>query len=230
MRPLAKLVFEKTAGNAFFVNQFITALTEDGLLAFDSDTRAWQWDIDRIRAKGFTDNVADLMAAKMNRLPKATREALGLLACLGNVAAIDTIDLVTGATKEAVHAALLQAVQAGLLYALDSAYGFIHDRVQEAAYALIPENERATAHLRIGRLLASQTASDERDEKMFDIVNHLDHATALITAPEEREQVAELNLIAGKRAKGAAAYTEAFQYFSAGCGLLGRTARSRATD
>ena len=77
MRPLAKLVFEKTAGNAFFVNQFITALTEDGLLAFDSDTRAWKWDIDRIRAKGFTDNVADLMAAKLNVCPKRRKKRWG---------------------------------------------------------------------------------------------------------------------------------------------------------
>ena len=81
VRPLAKLVFEKTGGNAFFVNQFIAALAEDGLLALDPDRRAWKWDIDRIRAKGFTANVADLMAAKMNRLPKATQEALGSL-CL----------------------------------------------------------------------------------------------------------------------------------------------------
>ena len=63
VRPLAKLVFEKTAGNAFFVNQFVAELAEDGLLAIDSGTRAWKWDIDRIRAKGFTANVADLMAA-----------------------------------------------------------------------------------------------------------------------------------------------------------------------
>jgi predicted ATPase len=83
VRPLAKLVFEKTAGNAFFVNQFITSLAEEGMLAFDSDRRAWKWDIDRIRAKRFTANVADLMAAKMNRLPKATQVALGSLACLG---------------------------------------------------------------------------------------------------------------------------------------------------
>jgi PAS domain S-box-containing protein len=220
VRPLAKLVFEKTAGNAFFVNQFITALGEEGLLAFDAHASAWRWDIDRIRAKGFTENVADLMAAKMSRLPKATREALGLLACLGSSAAIGTIDSVTVGSKEAVHAALWQTVRAGLLYAADNGYGFIHDRVQEAAYALIPESERATAHLRIGRLLASQTAPGRHDEKIFDVVNHFDRAAALITAPEEREQVAELNLIAGKRAKAAAAYTEALRYFSAGRGLL----------
>ena len=157
VRPLAKLVFEKTGGNAFFVNQFIAALVEDGLLAFDPDRRAWKWDIDRIRAKGFTANVADLMAAKMNRLPKATQEALGSLACLGSVAAVATIDLISGTEKAAVHAALWQAVRAGLLHRIGGAYAFIHDRVREAAYALIPESERAMAHLRIGRLLASQT-------------------------------------------------------------------------
>ena len=221
VRPLTKLVFEKTAGNAFFVNQFITTLAEDGLLAFDSERRAWKWDIDRIRARGFTDNVADLMAAKLERLPKATQEALGLLACLGNVASLATIDLISGTERGAVHAALWQAIRVGLIYRLDGAYVFIHDRVQEAAYALIPESERAMAHLRIGRLLASQTAPDERDENIFDIVNQLDRGTALITAPKECEQVAELNLIAGKRAKSAAAYSAALQYFSAGRGLLG---------
>jgi PAS domain S-box-containing protein len=230
VRPLAKLLFEKTAGNAFFVNQFITALAEEGMLAFDSDARAWKWDIDRIRAKGFTANVADLMAAKMNRLPKATQEALGSLACLGSVAAVATIDLISGTEKEAVHASLWQAVRAGLIYRLDGAYVFIHDRVQEAAYALIPEHERALAHLRIGRLLASETAPDKRDEKIFDIVNQLNGGAALITTPKEREQVAELNLLAGKRAKSAAAYSAALQYFSKGYGLLGendRTQRAR---
>ncbi len=227
VRPLAKLVVEKTGGNAFFVNQFIAALAEDGLLAFDSDRRGWKWDIDRIRAKGFTANVADLMAAKMNRLPTATQVALGSLACLGSVAAVATIDLISGSEKEAVHAALWQAVRAGLLYRLDGAYAFIHDRVQEAAYALIPEHERALAHLRIGRLLASETALDERDKRIFDIVNQLNGGSALITTPKEREQVAALNLSAGKRAKSAAAYSAALQYFSKGHGLLGESDREQ---
>jgi PAS domain S-box-containing protein len=221
VRPLAKLVFEKTGGNAFFVNQFIAALAEDGLLVFDADRRAWKWDIDRIRAKGFTANVADLMATKMNRLPKATQEALGSLACLGSVAAVAAIDLISGTENAAVHAALWQAVRAGLLHRMGGAYAFIHDRVREAAYALIPESERAMAHLRIGRLLASQTAPDERDEKIFDVVSQMNHGAALITTPKEREQVAELNLIAGKRAKLAAAYSAALQYFTKGNDLLG---------
>jgi PAS domain S-box-containing protein len=224
VRSLAKLVFDKTGGNAFFVNQFIAALAEDGLLVFDTDRRAWKWDIDLIRAKGFTANVADLMATKMNRLPKATQEALGLLACLGSVTTVATIDLVSITEKAAVHAALWQAVRAGLLHRVGGAYAFIHDRVREAAYALIPESERAMAHLTIGRLLASQTAPDERDEKIFDVVNQLNHGAALITTPKEREQVAEFNLIAGKRAKLAAAYSAALQYFKKGIELLGENA------
>jgi PAS domain S-box-containing protein len=227
VRPLAKLVFEKTGGNAFFVNQFVTALAEDGLLAVDSDRRAWKWDIDRIRAKGFTANVADLMAAKMNRLPKATQEALGLLACLGTVAAVATVDVISGTEKETVHVALWQAVRAGLLHRMDGGYAFVHDRVREAAYALIPEDARATTHLRIGRVLASQTPPDERDEKIFDVVSQLNRGAALITTPKEREHVAELNLIAGKRAKLAAAYSAALQYLTKGNDLLGENGREQ---
>jgi predicted ATPase len=122
VRPLAELVFEKTAGNAFFVIQFIAALAEEGLIAFDPNACAWRWDIDRIRAKGFTDNVADLMAAKLSRLPETTQEALGLLACLGNVAAFAAIELVSGAASEAANTALWQAVRAGLLYRAEGAY------------------------------------------------------------------------------------------------------------
>ena len=221
VRPLAELVFGKTAGNAFFVIQFIAALAEGGLIAFDSDASAWRWDIDRIRAQGFTDNVADLMAAKLGRLADTTQEALGMLACLGNVAEIGTLDMVSGETKDAVHAALWQAVRAGLLYTTDGAYAFIHDRVQEAAYALIPESGRAMAHLRIGRLLAARTDAQEREDKIFDIVNQLDRGAALITALDERERVAELNLVAARRAKAAMAYAAALQYCSVGRGLLG---------
>ena len=114
-RPLAQLVQEKTGGNPFFAIQFFTALAEEGLLAFDPVARAWQWDIDRIRAKSYTDNVVDLMAGKLKRLSATTQEALKQLACLGNVAEIATLTLVHGETEEAMHAALWEAVHAGLV-------------------------------------------------------------------------------------------------------------------
>ena len=219
-RPLARLVFEKTAGNPFFTIQFLTALVEEALLAFDPGTEAWTWDLPGIRAKGFTDNVADLMAAKLSRLPPTTQNALGQLACLGNVAETATLALVHGGTEEAIHTALWEAVHAGLVLHQDSTYTFLHDRIQEAAYALIAEGKRAMAHLRIGRLLAAQTPAEELEESIFDIVNQFDRGAALITTPEERRQVAEFNLMAGKRAKAATAYASALQYFATGRALL----------
>src|SRR6516162_3415036 len=115
------------------------------------------------------------MARKLSRLPHTTQEALGQLACLGNVAEIATLAL--GESEEQIHTALWQAVQAGLIFRLGSVYAFLHDRVQEAAYALIPESERAAVHLRMGRLFVSRSAQDDIEEKIFEIVNQLDRGT-----------------------------------------------------
>jgi PAS domain S-box-containing protein len=218
--PLAHLVHEKTGGNPFFAIQFLTALAEEGLLEFAPDAGAWIWDLARIRAKGYTDNVVDLMIGKVKRLPDTTQGALRQLACLGNVVEMATLTLVHGELQEDVHTALWEAVRTGLILRLERSYAFLHDRVQEAAYALIPEGERAGAHLRIGRVLASRTAPEELEEKIFEIVNQLDSGAALIDLREERERVAELNLMAGKRAKTSTAYASALNYLAAGRALL----------
>jgi PAS domain S-box-containing protein len=218
--PLAQLVHERTGGNPFFAIQFLTGLAEEGLLAFDANAAAWISDLARIRAKRYTDNVVEFMVAKLKRLPDATQQALQQLACLGNVAEIATLTLVRGVSEDGLHTALWEAARTGLILRLDSSYAFLHDRVQEAAYALIPENERAEAHLRIGRVLASRAPSEELEEKIFEIVNQLDRGAALIHSREERDRVAELNLIAGKRAKTSTAYASALNYLAAGRALL----------
>jgi PAS domain S-box-containing protein len=217
---LAQLVQEKTGGNPFFVIQFLTALAEEGLLAFDPELALWTWDVAHIRAKGYTDNVVDLMIGKLKRLPDATQEALKQLACLGNVVDIATLILVHERSEEEIHKALWEAILTGLIIYLEGSYKFLHDRVQEAAYALIPADERAAAHLRIGRVLALRTAPDEIEENIFELVNQLDRGVALIEVREERERVAELNLIAGKRAKTSTAYASALKYLAAGRRLL----------
>jgi PAS domain S-box-containing protein len=218
--PLAQLVHEKTGGNPFFAIQFLTGLAEEGLLAFDANAAAWISDLARIRAKGYTDNVVEFMVTKLKRLSGTTQQALKQLACLGNVAEIATLILVRGVSEEGIHTALWEAARTGLILRLDSSYAFIHDRVQEAAYVLTPEDERAAAHLRIGRVLASRAASGELEEKIFEIVNQLDRGAALIHSREERDRVAELNLIAGKRAKTSTAYVSALSYLAAGRALL----------
>src|SRR5580658_4783651 len=218
--PLVQLVHEKTAGNPFFVIQFLYSLAEEGLLCFDHDASRWSWDLDRIREKGYTDNVVDLMVDKLTQLPVETQQALQQLACLGNVAAIATLSNVLETPEERVHAELWPAVCQELIERLEGSYKFTHDRVQEASYSMIPEALRAEVHLRIGRLLVTETPADKREEAIFEILNQLNRGAPLITQPEERDQLAELNLLGGKRAKGATAYASALTYLIAGRALL----------
>jgi PAS domain S-box-containing protein len=217
---LAQLVHEKTAGNPFFAIQFISALAEEGLLTFDHGDGRWSWDLNRIHAKGYTDNVVDLMVGKLNRLPVETQKALQQLACMGNSAELALLVIVYLDSKEVMHSNLWEAVRTGLIVRSEGAYRFVHDRVQEAAYSLIPPDLRAAAHLRIGRLLAAHTPLEKREAAIFEIVNQLNRGVALITTQDEREQLAELNLIAGRRAKASTAYASALTYLVAGAALL----------
>ena len=218
--PLAQLLHDKTAGNPFFVIQFLSALTEEALITFDYGETCWSWDLARIHAKGYTDNVVDLMIGKLNRLPRGTQRALQQLACLGNLADTTTLALVHGTSPERAHEDLWDALRHELIVRFEDSYKFVHDRVQEAAYSLIPEELRAKAHLRTGRRLAAHIPPEKQEEAIFDIVNQLNRGVVLITAPEERDQVAELNLIAGKRAKASTAYASALAYLAAGRALL----------
>jgi PAS domain S-box-containing protein len=219
-QPLAQLVQEKTGGNPFFVVQFLSALAEEKLLDFDQNKAAWTWDFAPIKAKRYTDNGVELVEGKLDRLPGRTQEALQQLACLGSVSPIGTVTVVLGESEAAVHAALGDAVRAGLVFSVGNAYTFSHDRVREAVYASILERERPAVHLRIGRVLAAQTPATELEEKIFEIVNQLNRGATLITAPQERVRVAQLNLIAGRRAKISTAYAAALTYLAAGRVLL----------
>src|SRR5580693_3739719 len=222
---LAQLIHGKTAGNPFFAIQFIHALVEEGLITFDHKDARWRWDLDAIRVEGYTDNVVDLMVDKLNRLPVTTQKALQQLACVGNSAEISILAAVLETSEQATEAALWEALQLELVVRSEDSYRFVHDRVQEAAYSLIAEEARAKAHLQIGRLLRAHVPPEKREETIFEIVNQYNRGAfndgiGLITSEDERFQVAELNLIAGKRAKGSTAYASALQYFVAGQAIL----------
>ena len=218
--PLVDLVHEKTAGNPFFLVQFLHEIVEAGLLRLDHETGCWSWDLDRIDAKGYTENVVDLMIGKLNRLPTRTQDALRQFACLGNRAEITMLSNVLGTPEAQVHATLWPAVRLELVERLEGSYKFTHDRIHEAAYSSIMEASRADAHLRIGRLLAMQMSPGRREAAIFEIVNQLNRGAALIIQHAEREQLAEFNLIAGKRAKEATDFASALTYFTTGVGLL----------
>ncbi len=220
VHSVAQLVQEKTGGNPFFAIQFFIALAEEGLVVFDPVAPAWTWDIDRIRARGYTDNVVDLMVGKLKRFSPTTQEALKYLACLGNVATIATLTLVHGTTEAAMHAALWEAVHAGLVLRENSAYKFLHDRIQQAAYSLIPEEQRAEVHLRIGRVLRSNLTAEEHAEHLFDVANQLNRGAARLVDRDEKSEVATIDLRAGRKAKASAAFASARAYFAGGMAVL----------
>src|SRR6202011_2946232 len=171
---------------------------------------------DRIRAKSCTDNVVDLMAGKLKRLSSTTQEVLKQLACLGNVAPTATLALVHGTTEEATHAALWEAVHAGLVFREDRAYRFLHDRIQQAAYSLIADEQRADAHLRIGRALLASMTADQLAEHLFDVANQFNRGAARLIDRDEKPQVATIDLRAGRKAKASAAFASACVYLAAG--------------
>ncbi len=218
--PLAELVHQKTEGNPFFSIQFISALAEEGLLNFDHTSGKWIWQLNRIRAKEYTDNVVALLVGKLSRLPAGTQEALRQLACFGSSSDFTLLETIFGDSTENMHSRLWEAVRAGFVFRSENSYHFLHDRVQEAAYSLIPEQSRGEMHLRIGRLLAERVPPNEREERIFEIVNQFNRASDLLSSGDERKRVAEFNLIAARRAKLAIAYSSALSFLAAGRSLL----------
>jgi PAS domain S-box-containing protein len=217
---LAGLVHLKTQGNPFFAIQFLTTLEQEDLLKWRGAGEGWCWDLTRIRAKGFTDNVAHLLVAKLGRLSQETLAALQCLACMGSGVDVEMLMRALEASEQAVHHALGEAVLAGLVIRVDESYRLLHDRVQEAAYALIPERDRPALHLRIGRALWSRMNREEIEEHVFEIVNQLNRGRELILETREKRALAELNLLAGKQALQSSAYSAALSYALAGNELL----------
>ncbi len=222
---LALRVHERTGGNPFFAGQFITQLADEGLLAYDASTARWTWDMARIDALAEVDPGAEgmvaLMALKLRRLPAATRAVLQQLACLGVQA--ETVALATAVPcdAEALHALLHPAVASGLLLQRQSLWVFQHDKVREAAYAQIAAAARPRHHLQIARrMLAALPSPDARIAAVFDIVDQLGRGASAMTRQTEREQAAELHLMAAHRARRSAAYGAALGYLGAGIALL----------
>jgi PAS domain S-box-containing protein len=220
IRQLAELVHEKTGGNPFFATQFLTALVEEHLLYFDARETIWRWEIDRLRAKGYTENVVDLMVAKLQRLSRTTQSSLQRLSCLGNAVQITIFATAQGCSEEALHTDLREAVHAGLVLRSDTAFRFLHDRVQEAAYALIPPVERAAMHLRIGRLLVAARPQEAMAERVFEVVNQFNRGRELVVDPAETDTVCRLNAVAGRRARDATAYASARHYLAQAAAFL----------
>jgi PAS domain S-box-containing protein len=232
MRLFAELVHKRSGGgNPFFSGQFLTSLAEERLIEFDPLSRSWTWDLDAIvDNKRFSDNPVDLMIGRLRRLAPEAQEALKLLACLGNHADFTTLAKLRTESDEAMHASFRDAVRAGVAVPREGSYRFFHDRVQEAAYALIPAEGRAELHLRIARLLVAETTQESVAEKIYDLVNQLNLGTALISEWPEKVRAAELNFVAGRKAKASTAYAAASTYLAAGIAVLSDDGWQRSYD
>ena len=230
VRPLAELVHGRSTGNPFFAGQFLTSLAEEALIKFDPRLRSWTWNLDAIVDKRFSDNPVDLMISRLRRLAAEAQEALKLLACLGNHADFATLSKLRNESDDAMHASFRDAVRAGAAVPREGSYRFFHDRVQEAAYALIPTEGRAELHLRIARLLVAETAPERIAEKIYDLVNQLNLGSTLISEWPEKVRAAELNFVAGRKAKASTAYASASNYLAAGISILSEEGWQRSYD
>ena len=224
---LTGLIYSKTGGNSFFLLQTLKALHEKKSISFDIESRSWQWDIAGLNAMEISDNVATLMLSRLQRLPLETQQTLSLAACIGYRFDIQNVSVIAEQSEEVIVRRLQAAQQERLIVSLDGDYRFVHDRVQQAAYTLIPVKERTAQHLKIGRLLLASTPEERLPEHIFEIVEQFNCGVALITSPEEREKLAGLNLTAGRRAKASTAYASALAYLTAGAALLEDDCRER---
>ncbi len=286
---LAELVFNKTQGNPFFLTQLLKTLHAESLLVYDTGTDSWQWDIQEIQACGIQDyNVVELIARNIQKLPESAQSVLKFAACIGSHFSLDVLKIVSEKSAAVTAADLWPALQAGLVLPLSNAYKiplvfgpqvfgsdapadlklaelkvsykFLHDRVQQAAYSLIPEDRQKETHLKIGQLLLKNTPPEEREAHIFDIVNQLNFGSELIGELKSQEtqetgflketrfldslpapsylnnyfitplMLASLNLIAGKKAKASAAYEPAVRYLNEGIKLLGESSWSESYE
>ncbi|MBE9079681.1 AAA family ATPase [Romeria aff. gracilis LEGE 07310] len=239
-RPLTELVHRKTQGNPFFTTQFLKTLHEDGYIAFNRAQGYWECDMAQVNAMSLTGDVVELMAQQLQKLPDAAQQAVQLAACIGNQFDLATLAIVSEQSQSATATALWSALQEGLLLttsqtykffqaeavpadsddAAELTYRFLHDQVQQVAYSLIPDGQKQSTHLKIGQQLLNHLSEQERYERLFDIVNHLNLGQSLLSSSEQRYQLARLNLTAGKRAKEAGAYPSAAVYLNAGLAQL----------
>ncbi|SHH04092.1 AAA family ATPase [Massilia sp. CF038] len=221
--PLASLVFAKTGGNPFFTLQFLARLVESGLLHFEHASGQWEWDAQAIRAREFSDNVVDLMIARLQQLPYGTLELVKLLACLGQDAPLEMIAQAAGMTALETDEGLWPAARLGLVARGAGAYCFVHDRVQEAAYSLMARASLPERHLHIGRLLLGTRDSADLGEDVYAVVGHLNRAREVITDGAELARLVALNALAGARSRRAIAFDAARHYYEQAVNLTPAT-------
>ncbi|RJP76512.1 MAG: GAF domain-containing protein [Desulfobacteraceae bacterium] len=253
INPLAAIINRKTGGNPFFIGQFIQALSSKKLLCLDYTSGMWRWDEQAIQSENITDNVVAIMLDEIQKLPAGTQEMMKLAACIGNrfdfqiLAAVSEIHIVETASL------LLASVKAGFILAKGESnrflneilasrkpvagqpdpsdshpensffFEFLHDRVRQAVYSLVPIEQRKTVHFHIGKLMLNHMKKEHFQYNIFNLVNQLNYGVDMIATTRQQIELAELNLTAGRKAKESTAYPLALSYLITGVSLLPKT-------
>lgn len=241
-QPLTALVMQKTQGNPFFATQFLKGLYHDQLITFNSQLGYWQCDIAQIQTAALTADVVEFMAVQLQKLPQATQTLLKVAACVGNPFDLETLAIVSESPAAVVAANLWPALQSGFVlptsqvykfFQVESSekndlasdanpsYRFLHDRVQQAAYSLIADEQKQATHYHLGQLLLQKLPLETQGDRIFELVNQLNHGIALVTQLAERDQLAQLNLMACRKARSTTAYQAGRTFSSTGILLLG---------
>ncbi len=236
VRPLSDMLYDKTQGNPFFTNELLRQLYKQGALIPDSDSGCWNWDLDAVRWSGVSNDVVEFMVDNLRRLQPETQRVLQLAACIGGSFDLQTLATIYQHSIEETASALMSALKQhtilpmhsdyrlvaenGEQQTLNPIYRFQHDRVQQAAYALIVAQRLAEVHLSVGHLMLQHNGGDVPDERLIDIVGHLNEGRLLIGSVDERIKLAQLNLRAAKRARHSSAYEAALNYLQVAQELL----------
>ncbi|MCU7841572.1 MAG: diguanylate cyclase [Candidatus Thiodiazotropha sp. (ex Troendleina suluensis)] len=235
-RPLSNMLYDKAQGNPFFTNELLRQLHKEGAIAPDPDSRGWNWDLDAAHWSDVSSDVVEFMVDNLRRLPPTTQEVLQLAACIGGTFDLHTLSAIYERPVSETATALLPALKQHTVLPLHSnyrlvggvaeplefnpTYKFQHDHVQQAAYALIVVQRLQDVHLSVGRLMVQHAGDRVPDERLIDIVGHLNEGRSLIKSSDERLQLTELNLRAGVRAKYSADYEAALNYLRVAAELL----------
>lgn len=237
---LAEVIETKTLGNPFFIRQFLETLHVEKLIRFDAQRNAFDYDSEAVESAAITENVAELLAAKLQKLPVPAQAALRLAAAIGTRFDLETLAPILERSLAETSVDLEPALRAGMIVpasrlelldaeSVDSplvyrCLAFLHDRVQQAAYAAMPERDRRHVHLRIGRVLMAGSDPDRIESQLFEIVNHMNHGVAMIDAEDERRRLAEICIRAGRKARKSTAYALAVRCLRNAVDLLGQGA------
>ena len=231
---LAAIIHSRTLGNPFFVRSFFSFLHDLNLIWFDIDAKRWKWHKNIAEGIDLPNNVVELFALKLRRLDAESQNLFSLAACLGNSFDLEMLSIISSYSKQKCLSLLFTDEAKTLLLPLDSERisgivenvsdqtkcTFLHDRVQQAAYTLIEPQELPAILLKIGRLLLNSLHPEQLDERLFEVMNHLNAGSHLIQETAEQLKMVELNIMAASKAHAATAYRSALQFYRAANSFL----------